>query len=207
MKNKIGDFRKIIGGSLIYLLAFTCVLASNSGDAVKVSFNSKATSQTVIQQLTKRLKADLVQEKVLVKIENIEQTVVSNGLFSVEGSATCLLPAEKTQLPIKFEAKFNQAGQAVDDVQYTFVESEYAPTSEEEILMKEIMKKISRDYKTQEIVMAIDAFESLDSSANQVQYKGVGEIKVGKIQWSKIDFNVILNADKTASKIEYKIQK
>lgn len=206
MKNKIGGFKKIIGGLTIYLLAFSCVLASNSNDAVKVSLNSKATSKAVVQHLTKKLKADLVHEKVLVKIENIAETHVSSEIIRVEGDATCLLPTEKTQLPIKFEAKFNRAGQAVDDVQYTFVESEYAPTSEEEILMKEIMKKISHDYKTQDIVMAIDNFESSDASADRIHYKGVGEVKIGGIRWNKIDFNVVLSADKSASKIEYKIQ-
>ena len=75
------------------------------------------------------------------------------------------------------------------------------------IMMKEIMKQISRDYKTREIVIAIDNFESSDSLENKVQYKGVGEVKIGEIQWSRINFNVVLNSDKTAAKIEYKIQK
>jgi hypothetical protein len=160
-----------------------------------------------MQNLTKKLKADLVQEKILVKLGNIEQTAVSNNEIKLQGDATCILPTEKTQLPIRFEAKFNRAGQVIDDVQYTFVESQYAPVSEEEVLMKEIMKQISRDYKTREIVIALDNFEGSDSLENKVQYKGAGEVKIGEIGWSRINFNVVLNSDKTAAKIEYKIQK
>lgn len=207
MRNTLSIYRRIIWGSVVCLLAVSGIFASNTKDAAKASFSSKATSEIVIQNLTKKLKADLVQEKVLVKLGNIEQAAVSNNEIKLKGDATCILPTEKTQLPIRFEAKFNRAGKVIDDVQYTFVESEYAPASEEEVLMKEIMKQISRDYKTREIVIAIDNFESSDSLENKVQYKGVGEVKIGGIQWSRINFNVVLNSDKTAAEIEYKIQK
>ena len=207
MSNTLSIYKRIIWGSVICLLAFSTLFASNVNDTAKVSFNSKAASTLVIQNLTKKLKADLVQKNVSIRLGNIEQTAVSNNEIKLQGSATCILPTEKTQLPIRFEAKFNRVRQAIDDVQYTFVESEYAPSSEEEILMKEIMKQISHDYKTQEIVIAIDNFESSASTENKVQYKGVGEVRIGEIQWSKIDFNVVLNSDKTAAKIEYKIQK
>lgn len=207
MRNTVGVYKEIIWGSVIYLLAFSSVFASNTIDVVKANFNLKATSMLIVQNLTKKLKTDLVQENVSVKLENIEQTAVSNNEIKLQGNATCILSIEKTQLPIIFEAKINLTRQSVDDVQYTFIENEYAPSSEEEILMKQLMNQISRDYKTQKIVIAIDNFESSDSSENKVQYKGIGEIKIGEIGWSRIDFNVILNSDKTAAKIEYKLQK
>src|SRR5688500_4223091 len=159
MRNTLSIYKRIIWGSVLCLLAFSSLFASNINDAAKVSFNSKATSALVIQNLTKKLKVDLVQDNVLVKLGNIEQTAVSNNEIKLQGEATCVLPTEKTQLPIRFEAKFNRAKQTVDDVQYTFLESEYAPSSEEEVLMKELMKQIGHDYKTQEIVIAIDNFE------------------------------------------------
>ena len=207
MRNTVGVYKKIIWGSVIYLLAFSGVFALNTTDAAKANFNLKATSILVIQHLTKKLKTDLVQEKVTVKLGNIEQTAVSNNEIKLQGEATCVLSIEKTQLPITFEAKINLTRQSVDDIRYTFVESEYAPSSEEEILLKELMKQISRDYKTQEIVIAIDSFESSASNENKIQYKGIGEVKIGEVGWSKINFDVILNSDKTATKIEYKLQK
>ncbi len=208
MKNEVYTyaFRKIIWGSILSLFAFTAVFASNGKDAVKTNVNSSRTSTLVVQNLTKILKTDLVQEKVAVKLRSLEQTAISNNEVTLQGNATCLLPVENTQLPITFEAKFNLANQTVDDIKYTFVESEYAPTSEEEILMKELLQKISRDYKTQEIVIALDNFETSASAGNQFHYKGIGEVKIGAIQWSKIDFDVTLNSNKKAAKIEYKIK-
>lgn len=207
MRKTLNAYKKIIWGSIICLAAFSSVFASNLNDVAKVSSSSRAASEIVVQNLTQKLKADLVQNNVLVKLENLEQTAVSNTEIKMQGTATCILPTEKTSLPVKFEAKFNRLKQTIDDVQYIFVESEYVPSSEEEVLMKEIMKKISQDYKTQEIVIAIDNFETSPASENKFQYRGVGEVKIGEISWSKINFNVLLNSDKTASKIEYKIQK
>jgi hypothetical protein len=208
MKNRVYTyaFRKIIWGSILSLFAFSAIFASNGNDAAKTNVSSSRTSTLVVQNLTQILKTDLVQEKVAVKLGNLEQTAISNNEVTLQGSAICLLPVENTQLPITFEAKFNLASQTVDDIQYTFVESEYAPTSEEEILMRELMQKISRDYKTQEIVIALDNFETSASNGNRLQYKGIGEVKIGSVQWSKIDFDVTLNSNKTAAKIEYKIK-
>jgi len=207
MRNTVSVYKKIIWGSVIYLLAFSGVFATNTTDGAKVNSNLKAASALVVQNLTKKLKTDLVQENVLVKLGNIEQTAVSNNEIKLQGNATCVLSIEKTQLPITFEAKINLTRQSIDDIQYTFVENDYAPSSEEEILMKELMEQISQDYKTQEIVIAIDNFESSASDENKVQYKGIGEVRVGEVGWSKINFDVILNSDKTAAKIEYKLQK
>lgn len=209
MKNRVYTcaFRKIIWGSIISLFAFSAVFASNGGkDAAKANVSSSRTSTLVVQNLTQILKADLVQEKVAVRLGNLEQTAVSSNEVVLQGDATCVLPVENTQLPITFEARFNLASQTVDDIKYTFVESEYAPTSEEEILMKELMQKISRDYKTQEIVIALDNFETSATNGNRLQYKGIGEVKIGSVQWSKIDFDVTMNSNKTAAKIEYKIK-
>ena len=206
MKNKVYTyaFRKIIWGSVLSLFAFATVFASNGKDVAKSNVSSSRTSTLVVQNLTKILKTDLVQENIAVNLGNLEQTAISNNEVTLQGNATCVLPVENTQLPIMFEAKFNLAKQTIDDIKYTFVESEYTPTSEEEILMKELMQQISRDYKTQDIVIALDNFES--SVGNKLRYKGIGEVKIGAIQWSKIAFDVTLNSNKTAAKIEYKIK-
>lgn len=206
MKNKVYTyaFRKIIWGSVLSLFAFATVFASNGKDVAKSNVSSSRTSTLVVQNLTKILKTDLVQENIAVNLGNLEQTAISNNEVTLQGNATCVLPVENTQLPIMFEAKFNLAKQTIDDIKYTFVESEYTPTSEEEILMKELMQQISRDYKTQDIVIALDNFES--SVGNKLRYKGIGEVKIGDIQWSKIAFDVTLNSNKTAAKIEYKIK-
>lgn len=209
MKNTVSVYtlKKVVWSSVICILAFSSVFAANTKDVVKVNLNAKRTSSLVVENLTKILKADLVQENLSLQIANIEQTGISNNEVKLSGEATCILPIEKTQLPIKFEATVNLTKQSIDDLHYTFVESEYAPTSEEEILMKELMKQISRDYKTQEIVIAIDNFESSSATDNKTQYKGVGEVRIGEFEWSKINFDVVLGSEKSASKVLYKLQK
>lgn len=208
MRNRVYTyaFKKIIWGSILSLFVFATVFASNGKDAAKSNVSSSRTSTLIVKNLTKILKTDLVQENIAVNLGNLEQTAISNNEIKLQGNATCVLPIENTQLPITFEAKFNLAKQTIDDIKYTFVESEYAPTSEEETLMKELMRQISRDYKTQDIVIALDNFETSASVGNKLHYKGIGEVKIGAVQWSRIDFDITLNSDKKAAKIEYKIK-
>lgn len=209
MKNQVFNFtlKQIICALCVCLLVFSSVLASDPADVVRAGLNSKMTSSLIIKNLTERLKTELVQENVAVKLGNVEQIAVSRNEIKTRGEATAILPAEKTQLPLRFEAKVNLATQSVDNIHYIFVESEYIPTSEEEILMKEIMNRLSRDYQTREIVIAIDNFESFSSPEDKIQYKGVGEVRIGQFNWSKINFDVVLNSDKTTVKIQYKIEK
>ena len=54
--------------------------------------------------------------------------------------------------------------------------------------MREIMEKIHNDYKTTQIVIAIDDFQQIDQQNNV--YKGSGEVRVGGMMWKQIDFKV-----------------
>jgi hypothetical protein len=199
-------FKRIIWGSFINLLVITTVFASNGKDAVKTNLSLTKSSSIIVQTLTKKLKIDLAQEKVAVKLGNLEQTSVSNNEVKLQGKATCILSVEKTQLPIKFEAKVNLSRESVEDITYTFLESEYAPTSEEEVLMQELMRQISRDYKTREIVISIDNFEASEGAPDKIQYKGFGEVRIGALHWTKINFDVTFAADKSAAKVLYRIK-
>ena len=73
--------------------------------------------------------------------------------------------------------------------------------------MKHLLKKIAADYKTENVVIAIDGFETENASGNQKEYKGLAEIRVGDVEWQRIDFDVVLNGDKKAEKVEYKLRK
>ncbi|HEX8639058.1 MAG TPA: hypothetical protein VF692_13400, partial [Pyrinomonadaceae bacterium] len=140
------------------------------------------------------------------KIKAVEETRLANNLVEVKGKAFCVLPNDKTQLPIDFEAKLDAAKTSVADVRYVFVESDYAPNADEEILMRELMKQVSRDYKTDQITIAIDGFETSKAANSQKNLKGIGEIKIGEVEWNKINFDVVLGADKKAKKIVYDIK-
>jgi hypothetical protein len=203
------DKRQIIKLNLLLGIFFSLTLASyakNSGDVYMSEALSDRSISLIANNLSQKLKADLAESNLNIKFGNVEETKIDGNLVEVKGEAFCVLPTENTQLPINFEAKVDTAKQLVADVQYAFVESAYAPVAEEEILMQELMKQISRDYKTDQITIAIDGFETLDAAGNQKNLKGIGEVKIGEVEWNKINFDVVLGADKKAKKITYNIK-
>lgn len=162
--------------------------------------------ELITQNLSAKLKADLVSNNVSVVFKTIEKTQVSNTETIVKGDALAIVPSDNTQLPLKFEAKVNPVAEVVDNVAYAFVESNYAPSTDEEFLMKHLLKKLAADYKTEEVVIAIEGFETQNAEKNQREYKGSAEIRVGEVEWKKINFDVMMNAKNEASKIEYNLK-
>lgn len=194
-----------------FKLAFTNFLLVLTFSAVSIFANNSIDSNDkdvalITQNLSAKLKADLVSNNVSVVFKTIEKTQVSNTETLVKGDALAIVPNDNTQLPLKFEAKVNPVAEVVDDVAYAFVESNYAPSTDEEFLMKHLLKKIAADYKTEEVVIAIDGFETEAAAQNQKEYKGTAEIRVGEVEWKKINFDVTLNAKNEASKVEYDLK-
>lgn len=179
----------------------------NNADVASAKGVSEETLSAIAGNLSKKLRVDLADNTATVKISDIERQQLSKNLVDFKGTAFCVLKSENNQLPIKFEAKINPQTQIVSDINYSFVEesAEYAPTTTEEILMKELMKKVSVDYKTDSIVIAIDGFEVVPSADGKV-LKGNGEIKIGEVEWSKINFDVMLDDENKPAQIKYDIK-
>lgn len=191
---------------LLVLLSLTFTALAKNSDVVKPKNSSILDYSLIAHDLSDKLKADLAENNLKIEFGDVEEVIIANNLIEIKGQAFCILPTERTQLPINFKAKVNPIRKTVADVQYKFVESEYAPSADEEILMRELMKQISRDYKTEQITIAIDGFDATQAADNQRQLKGMGEIKIGEVEWNKIKFDVVLNADKKATKITYDIK-
>lgn len=207
MKNFKRIFRLNLFAAVIFGFALNSFAAlGGAKDASLPKARAAFNYSLLANDLSQKLKAELSESNLQVKIENVEEHRLTNSLVEVKGQAFCILPADNTQLPINFEAKFNASKQTLEDVRYVFVESEYAPAAEEEILMRELMKRVSLDYKTDRITIAIDGFEKNKTTDNQNVLKGIGEIKIGEVEWSKINFDVVLDADKKATKIVYTIK-
>ena len=195
---------------LTVTLLFSAIAASaNNLDVAAAKGVSAQTISAIAANLSKKLQTDLADNSVSVKINDIEKQQLSKTIVDFKGTASCLLKSENNQLPIRFEAKINPQTQKIADINYSFVEesaeAEFAPTTTEEILMKELMKKVSKDYKTDSIVISIDGFEVVPTADGQ-GYKGIGEIKIGEVEWSKIDFDVVLGIDNKPAKIKYDIK-
>ena len=175
------------------------------------AFDKEISAQTlsaISDKLSKNLKAELADNSAVVEINNIEKRKATNASIVINGTAFCVLPKNNNRLPLSFEAKVNTQTQNVDEITYKFVEDEspqFAPTTTEEILIKELMIRIGKDYKTDSIVLALNGYEIV-SATNGKQYAGNGEIKIGEVEWSKIKFDVVLDENNAATKIEYKIE-
>ncbi len=188
-----------------YILTNLLLVLIFSVSAVFAFEKSKALS-LLEQNLSNRLKAELLTEKVTVKFTNIQQNELSNSEVYIIGDGLAVLPSEKTELPIKFKAEVNPVEEVVSDIEYAFVESDYAPTTDEEFLMRHLLKKIAADYKTENVVIAIDGFETENAAGSATEYKGMAEVRIGDVEWKRIDFDVVLNGKKEAAKVVYKLR-
>lgn len=207
MKNFKQIYKLNLFAAIIFSFVFNAfAVPANDKNAFGNKSETAFDYSQLINDLSQKLKNDLGENNLQVKIEAVEEKRLANNLVEVKGKAFCVLPKDKTQLPINFEARLDAAKTSVADVQYVFVESDYAPSADEEILMRELMKQVSRDYKTDQITIAIDGFETSKAANNQSNLKGIGEIKIGEVEWNKINFDVVLGADKKAKKIVYDIK-
>lgn len=149
-------------------------------------------------------------KNIRVKLNKVEEYKISNSEVELSGDAVCILTNDNSQLPIRFDAKVNVVNQSIADVSYDFVKTsaDYNPTDNEEILMKVLMSKISRDYKTENIVIAIDLMENVANINGEKKFLGIGEVRVGDLVWNEIKFDVVLDAKtQKANKVIYKIEK
>ncbi len=118
-----------------------------------------------------------------------------SGAYSFSGNGKTKKSNSKKDIVKKFK-----------DVKIATVPKYSADTNNEEILMMELMKKISQDYKTTNITIAIDGFEQEQISSDNEEFKGKGEVRIGEVEWNIINFDVVLDDNKNVKKIEYKIQ-
>ncbi len=191
-----------------FLVLVICLISSSSVFAL-----NEKNQQVVTQNLSRKLQSDLGNKNVRVKLNNIAERRISRSEVSLTGRAVCVLTEENQQLPIQFEAKVNPVNQNVLEIKYDFVEvvasaSDIAPSANEEVLMKELMGKIRQDFNTENIVIAIDNVEAIGRIGNGNKFLGVGEVRIGDMVWSKIKFDVVLDAQtQKAEKIIYKVEK
>lgn len=203
-QNKIFGFKGI-------LLTIICLLAFSNAFAVTKS-NENQVYSLIVKNLSLKLQNDLANSTAVVKLTNVKEYKISKDQIGIKGDGVCGLADENNQLPIRFDAKLNSLKQSVSDIEYDFVNSEaapeFSPTSTEEVLMKELMKEISKDYKTDNIVIAIDGFEDVSKLNDRKEFTGIGEVRIGDFVWNKIKFDLVFeNKNFSAEKVVYKIEK
>jgi hypothetical protein len=203
MKN-IYDLIKL--NILIIVLALLCACAMQANGSVKTDRYKTA----IVQKLTEKLRVDLADQSVEIKLNSVRDNETSKSEVDFNGEALAVVIKDKTELPFRFTAKVNLNNRNIEDIDYQFVEAaaEFAPSAVEDNLMKELMTKISRDFETKNIVISIDGFDTAQLTSFQTKYEGLGEVRIGDLEWRKIKFNVVLDSQsQTATKILYDVQK
>jgi len=203
MKNQYG-FGKL--NIIIIVLAVFSAFSVQANASVKADRYRNA----IVQKLTEKLRVDLADSSVEVKLNDVRDNEISKNQVDFDGRALAVVINDKTELPFQFTAKVNLAKQSIENIDYRFVESEadFAPSLAEDGLMKGLMTQISKDYDTTNIVISIDGFEAAKLASNKTMYEGTGEMRIGYFEWRKIKFNVVLDSDsQTATKILYDVQK
>lgn len=201
MKNQYG-FRSF------YIIIFVITLAMSAAQ-VNASVKTDHYRNAIVQKLTQQLRTDLSVKNIQVKLNDIRDSEISNSRINFNGKALAVVINDKTSLPFEFSAQVNSRSQNIEGVTYQFVNenTDFAPVAAEDMLMKQIMTQISKDYKTTNIVISIDGFDASQLNSNQTKYNGYGEVRIGE-QWKKINFNVVLDSqNQTADKISYEVQK
>ena len=198
--------------NLIKLNIVIVVLALLAAAAIQASGSVRTDryQAAITQKLTEKLRVDLADQSVQVKLNTVSEKEISNTLADFDGQALAVVVNDKTELPFQFTAKVNLNNQNIEAIEYKFVETEagFAPSAAEDSLMKELMTKISKDYDTTNIVISIDGFDTAKLTTSETKYQGIGEVRIGDLEWRKIKFDVVLDSqNSTATKVLYSVQK
>ena len=191
---------------VIVVLALLAAAAIQASGSVRTDRYQAA----ITQKLTEKLRVDLADQSVQVKLNTVSEKEISSTLADFDGQALAVVVNDKTELPFQFTAKVNLNNQNIEAIEYKFVETEagFAPSAAEDSLMKELMTKISKDYDTTNIVISIDGFDTAKLTTSETKYQGIGEVRIGDLEWRKIKFDVVLDSqNSTATKVLYSVQK
>src|SRR5829696_6304105 len=121
---------------IIIALALLTAFTIQANGSVKTDRYKTA----IVQKLTEKLRVDLADQTVQVKINNVRDNEISKSEVDFDGRALAVVINDKTELPFQFTAQVNLNNQTIETVDYQFVEgnSEFAPSATEDSLMKEL---------------------------------------------------------------------
>lgn len=180
------------------------ILSIISAISISASARDQQAVNIAVRGLSEKLQADLSMNKVNLKLGKVENQNVSNEEIIVSGFGTV---QNAKDISLTFDVVVNPVKSEIVNVNYDIVTpADVSPVSAtESFLMKKVMGKIRNDYKTEEIVMAIDTFETVKSIGGKTNYVGVAEVRVG-MEWNRIEFDVQGNPKTgAASEIKYKV--
>lgn len=207
---KKGDVEMKLNNFKIFTVVLATFLILLSFETIEASAKvlDSRTQNLAVKALSQKLQNDLANSAVNVKFENAERYSVSKSQIGIKGSAICLLDENGEQLPINFDVKINTARFVVSDVAYDFAEPKttlLGASGADDLLTRELLNKLSRDFKTTNIVISLDEVAEQNNLAAHNSISGAGEVRIGDFVWKKLEFNVSLDKG-SITKINYKLE-
>lgn len=212
--NKYFNHLNLLLVFFLFTLSASTVAAETKDTSAKVLLNTEETYSIAAKGLTKKMETDLVLSDIKVKFLKVERYAISKSQIGLRGEGSCQLSAEDNALPIHFDVKINAAARNVTEVAYNFVEAEetdesnpVALSENETFVTRQLMEKIKADYKTENIVVAIDFLNDKNSDNGAKTFTGAGEVRVGDLVWKKISFEIVADREnQIGAAVKYKIQ-
>lgn len=208
-------------GNLRFLLVFflftlsaSTIAAKTKDTSAKALLNTEETYSIAAKALTRKMETELVLNDIKVKFLKVERYAISKSQIGLRGEGACQLSAEDNALPIHFDVKINAAARNVVEVAYNFVDAEEtieagstSLTENETFVTRQLMEKIKADYKTENIVVALDFLNDNNSDNGAKTFTGAGEVRIGDLVWKKISFEIVAGSDnQNGAAVKYKIQ-
>ena len=204
---------KNITATLVLFACFSVlfVASANAESRKRIYSLSAMKAKTVVaHNLSGKLKSDLFNSNIRVQVRNVEKYEVLNGKIIMKGDGYCVLTKSNDKMPLRFETVMD-ANNQITEMKYDFVDfkerSANVQNANEEILMNALLSKLSKDYMTRDVVIAVDSTRGVTRSNSNKAYSGYGEVKVKTGKWRTVEFTVELNLDnKSAKNVAYKLK-
>ena len=200
---------------VFFLFTFSVITATakpKDVSASKAMLGDDETFSIAARGLTRKMETDLVLNNIKVKFAKVERYSISKSQIGLRGAGSCQLGEEDSALPINFDVKINVNNKNVADVAYNFVEAEETVESNsmsenETFVTRRLLEKIKADFKTENIVVAIDYLNDKNLDNGAKAFTGAGEIRLGDMVWKKISFEIAAGSEnQTDAAVKYKIQ-
>lgn len=199
--------------TLVLFASFSVLLVANAKAESRkriYSLSAMKAKTLVAHNLSGKLQSDLFNSNIRFQVRNVEKYEVLNGQTVMIGDGYCVLTKSNDKMPLRFETIID-AKNHVKEIKYDFVDFQERSANtlgaNEDTLMTALLNKLSKDYLTEDIVIAVDHARGVKRSNSRKAYTGYGEVKVKNGKWKTVEFTVELNFDnKSAKKVVYQIK-
>lgn len=179
----------------VLFVANVSLLARTYDSSSAIKLGKKESVAIATRELTNKLQNDLVLQNVSVKFSKAEQYFISDKQIGIRGEGTCRLDNKANDLPLNFDVKIDVNKHSAIDVRYVFLNMEGAVNANsaltpEDVVTEKLLQQIKKDYKTENIVVAIEFLNDQTFENGEKGFTGGGEVQVNGMGWKKISFDV-----------------